>query len=166
MDLTATRQNVIDSRPHDCSRQFFLLLPFISVLPTGLPSHGAEHFADPVLSHHQQELPPIVIAETETKTIIQYETLPPLTVTVPPPANTRRAAFPIPEGVSSSFSTAIPRTTAITYEEELVKEPLRMEEVEEYEIEEYEEEEEAPVAVRRNVKPARRPPPSRSGWLW
>ena len=120
-----------------------------------------------VLPSIQQELPPIVIAETETetRTVIQYETLPPLTVTVPPPANTRRAAFPIPEAVSSSFSTAIPRTTAITFEEEIIKEPLKAEEVEEYEIEEYEEDD-VPVPVRRNVKPGRRPPPPRSGWLW
>jgi len=112
-----------------------------------------------------RELPPIIVAETETRTIIQYETLPPLTVTVPPPANTRRAAFPTPEGVSPSFSTAIPRTTAITFEEEIIKEPLRVDEIEEYEVEEYEEDD-APVPVRRNVKPGRRPPPPRSGWLW
>ena len=113
----------------------------------------------------QQELPPIVVAETETKTIIQYETLPPLTVTVPPPANTRRAAFPTPEGVSPSLSTAIPRTTAIMFEEEIINEPLGAERIEEYEVEEYEEDN-APMAVRRNAKPARRPPPPRSGWLW
>ena len=111
-----------------------------------------------------QELPPIVVAETETKTLIQYETLPPVTVTVPPPANTRRAAFPTPEAVSSSFSTAIPRTTAITFEEEIIREPVT-EEIEEDEVEEYEEDE-APVPVRRSVKPARRPPPPRGGWLW
>ena len=66
--------------------------------------------------------------------------------------------------MSSSFSTAIPRTTAITFEEEIVKEPFQVEEIEEYEVEEYEDD--APVAVRRNVKPARRPPPPRGGWLW
>lgn len=52
------------------------------------------------------------------------------------------------------------------FEEEIVKEPLKIEEIEEYEVDEYEEEG-APVTVRRNVKPARRPPPPRSGgWLW
>ena len=68
--------------------------------------------------------------------------------------------------MSPSFSTAIPRTTAITFEEEIVKEPLRVEDIEEYEVEEEYEEDDAPIAVRRNVKPARRPPPPRNGWLW
>ncbi|KIK31195.1 hypothetical protein PISMIDRAFT_136220 [Pisolithus microcarpus 441] len=111
-----------------------------------------------------QELPPLVIAETETKTIIQYETLPPQTVTVPPPANTRRAAFPTPDVVSSAFSTAIPRTTAVTIEEEIIKEPLRAEEIDEYEVEEYEDDDGPRVAVKRKPRQSRRP--SSRGWLW
>ncbi|KAI6109796.1 hypothetical protein F5141DRAFT_1188729 [Pisolithus sp. B1] len=107
---------------------------------------------------------PRLIAETETKTIIQYETLPPQTVTVPPPANTRRAAFPTPDVVSSPFSTAIPRTTAITIEEEIIKEPLRAEEIDEYEVEEYEDDDGPRVAVKRKPRQNRRP--SSRGWLW
>jgi len=57
-----------------------------------------------------KELPPIVISEydPETKTVIQTQT-----VTVPPPANTRLAAFPTPEAASSTSITGSPRTTAV-----------------------------------------------------
>lgn len=41
------------------------------------------------------------------------ETLPPSTVTVPPPANTRLAAHPAPESAASSSTTHSPRTTAM-----------------------------------------------------
>jgi hypothetical protein len=46
--------------------------------------------------------------ETQTKTVVQTET-----VTVPPPANTRLAAFPTPEAASPSTSAGSPRTTAV-----------------------------------------------------
>lgn len=108
-----------------------------------------------------QELPPF-IAEIETKTIIQYETLPASTVTIPPPANTRFAAFPTPEAFSTSYTTQIPKTTAITIEEEIT---LRPDEMDEYDVEEYEDDDVRAVTMRRNPRPTRRPPPSR-GWLW
>jgi len=55
-----------------------------------------------------KELPPIVISEydIETKTVVQ-------TVTVPPPANTRLAAFPTPEAASPTSTAGSPRTTAV-----------------------------------------------------
>jgi len=63
-----------------------------------------------MLQYH--ELPPIVVSEvayeTETKIIVQTQT-----VTVPPPANTRLAAFPTPEPANPSTSASSPRTTAI-----------------------------------------------------
>jgi len=123
-------------------------------------------FADDDFLISPQELPPIVIAETETKTIIHYQTLPASTVTVPPPANTRFAAFPTPEAFSTSYSTQIPKTTAFTVEEEIFREPLRAEEIEEYEVEEYEDDDVRAVTVRRNPRPTRRPPPPSRGWLW
>lgn len=46
--------------------------------------------------------------ETETVTKIQTQT-----ITVPAPSNTRLAAFPTPDVVSSMSTTPIPRTTAI-----------------------------------------------------
>jgi hypothetical protein len=58
-----------------------------------------------------QELPPLIVSEvsyeTQTKTVVQTQT-----ITVPPPANTRLAAFPTPEAGSPSTSAGGPRTTA------------------------------------------------------
>lgn len=58
---------------------------------------------------------PLFVAETayEVETMTVTETLPPSTVTVPPPANTRLAARPSPESAASSSTTHSPRTTAI-----------------------------------------------------
>lgn len=59
-----------------------------------------------------QELPPLVISETqyetETKTVTQ-------TAYVPSPSATRVVAFPTPEAVEMFSTTAIPRTTAVEY---------------------------------------------------
>ncbi|KAF8136365.1 hypothetical protein EV363DRAFT_1319404 [Boletus edulis] len=163
------REESINKREHDASRREAWIMEQLVLINSDNAAVEEEvYYEQPGPKRKVKELPPIIVAETETKTVIQYETLPPLTVTVPPPANTRRAAFPTPDrGVSSSLSTAIPRTTAFTFEEEIVREPLNVnvEEIEEYEVEEYEEDD-APVPVRRNVKPGRRPPPPRSGWLW
>lgn len=67
-------------------------------------------FADSFLQY--QELPPIVVSEVayepQIKTVVQTQT-----VTVPPPANTRLAAFPTPEPASPSTSASSPRTTAV-----------------------------------------------------
>jgi hypothetical protein len=59
----------------------------------------------------------------EIHTVIHTETLPASTVTVPPPAGTRRIAKPAPEGHSSTSSSFIPRTTAVeTVVEDFVEE--------------------------------------------
>jgi len=52
--------------------------------------------------------------EIEVMTVT--ETIPPSTVTLPPPANTRLAHYPKPEGQAASPTTYSPRTTAIAIE--------------------------------------------------
>ncbi|PPQ93321.1 hypothetical protein CVT25_014450 [Psilocybe cyanescens] len=78
------------------------ITPHAPCLPTFVRAWGTTY----------QELPPIVVSEvsyeTQTKTVVQTET-----VTVPPPANTRLAAFPSPEAGSPSTSAGSPRTTAV-----------------------------------------------------
>ena len=57
------------------------------------------------------------------------------TVDIPPPANNRRVAKPTPSPYSTSFSTALPKTTSvevlIEHEEAVVREepPVEVEEV-------------------------------------
>ncbi|PCH37951.1 hypothetical protein WOLCODRAFT_135952 [Wolfiporia cocos MD-104 SS10] len=131
------------------------------------------YYDDAFLNDYNALPPPLVLTETafevqiETKTVThtEHHTVP-TRVTVPPPANTRRAASPTPELVSaSSFTTHIPRTTAV---EVVVEEDVA---VEAEEIEEEEEEEEVveelrPVRVKkaRNARPARRPERWWNGW--
>ncbi|KAI6108995.1 hypothetical protein EV401DRAFT_1998518 [Pisolithus croceorrhizus] len=159
------REESVNRREHDASRREAWIMEQLVLINSDNAAVEEEIFYEqPGPKRKLKELPPLVIAETETKTIIQYETLPPQTVTVPPPANTRRAAFPTPDVVSSPFSTAIPRTTAITIEEEIIKEPLRAEEIDEYEVEEYEDGDGSRVAVKRKPRQNRRP--SSRGWLW
>ncbi|KAI6150757.1 hypothetical protein BKA82DRAFT_4119392 [Pisolithus tinctorius] len=159
------REESVNRREHDASRREAWIMEQLVLINSDNAAVEEEiYYEQPGPKRKLKELPPLVIAETETKTIIQYETLPPQTVTVPPPANTRRAAFPTPDVVSPSFSTAIPRTTAITIEEEIIKEPLRAEEIDEYEVEEYEDDDGPRVAVKRKPRPTRRP--SSRGWLW
>ncbi|KAI6167004.1 hypothetical protein EDD17DRAFT_1773995 [Pisolithus thermaeus] len=159
------REESVNRREHDASRREAWIMEQLVLINSDNAAVEEEiYYEQPGPKRKLKELPPLVIAETETKTIIQYETLPPQTVTVPPPANTRRAAFPTPDVVSSPFSTAIPRTTAITIEEEIIKEPLRAEEIDEYEVEEYEDDDGPRVAVKRKPRQNRRP--SSRGWLW
>ncbi|KAG1831744.1 hypothetical protein EV424DRAFT_1370601 [Suillus variegatus] len=161
------REESVNRREHDASRREAWIMEQLVLINNDGASLEEEVFYEPAVSKRKlKELPPMVIAETETKTIIQYETLPASTVTVPPPANTRFAAFPTPEVFSSSYTTQIPRTTAITVEEDFIREPLRAEEVEEYEVEEYEDDDVRAVTLRRNARPNRRPPPNSRGWLW
>ncbi|KAG1756757.1 uncharacterized protein EDB91DRAFT_1094252 [Suillus paluster] len=160
------REESVNRREHDASRREAWIMEQLVLINNDGASLEEEVFYEPAGGKRKlKELPPILVAETETRTIIQYETLPALTVTVPPPANTRFAAFPTPEAFSSSYTTQIPRTTAVTYEEEIIREPLRPEEMDEYEVEEYEDDDVRAVTVRRNARPTRRPPPAR-GWLW
>ncbi|KAG0707741.1 hypothetical protein DFH29DRAFT_595580 [Suillus ampliporus] len=160
------REESVNRREHDASRREAWIMEQLVLINNDGASLEEEVFYEPAGGKRKlKELPPILLAETETKTIIHYETLPASTITVPPPANTRFAAFPTPEAFSSSYTTQIPRTTAITVEEEIIREPLRPEEIDEYEVEEYEDDDVREVTMRRNARPTRRPPPSR-GWLW
>ncbi|KAJ8589605.1 hypothetical protein M405DRAFT_738322 [Rhizopogon salebrosus TDB-379] len=164
------REESINRREHDASRREAWIMEQLVLINNDGATLEEEVFYEPAggkrkLKVPPLELPPMIVAEIETKTIIQYETLPASTVTVPPPANTRFAAFPTPEAFSTSYTTQIPKTTAFTVEEEIIREPLRAEELEEYEVEEYEDDDVRAVTMRRNPRPTRRPPPSR-GWLW
>ena len=89
-----------------------------------------------------QEIPPAVITEIETATRtvtqvhIETQFVPNEPVDIPPPANTRRVAKPIPTPApySTSFSTMLPKTTSvevlIEHEETVVREePVELEEV-------------------------------------
>ncbi|KAI6022675.1 hypothetical protein EDC04DRAFT_2881022 [Pisolithus marmoratus] len=163
-ELKVSEREAVNRREHDASRREAWIMEQLVLINSDNAAVEEEFYYEPGPKRKLKELPPLVVAETETRTIIQYETLPPQTVTVPPPANTRRAAFPTPDVVSSSPSTAIPRTTAITIEEEIIKEPLRAEEIDEYEVEEYEDDDGPRVAVKRKPRPSRRP--SSRGWLW
>lgn len=162
------REESVNRREHDSSRREAWIMEQLVLINNDGASLEEEVFYEPAGGKRKlKELPPMIIAETETKTIIQYETLPASTVTVPPPANTRFAAFPTPEAFSSMYTTQIPRTTSIVVEEEIIPEPLFTEEMDEYEVEEYEDEDVRAVTMRRNARPTRRvPPPSSRGWLW
>ncbi|TFK76434.1 hypothetical protein BDN72DRAFT_831009 [Pluteus cervinus] len=74
--------------------------------------------------------------ETETKTVVQTQF-----VTVPPPANTRLAAFPTPEVFGGTPTPSAPRTTSV----EIITEE---EDDDEYEVQ--------TVKVAR-ARPTRRP---------
>ncbi|KAH7914942.1 hypothetical protein BJ138DRAFT_1132933 [Hygrophoropsis aurantiaca] len=159
------REESVNRREHDASRRESWIMEQLVIINSENPTVEEEYYYEPSGSKRKlKELPPLVIAETETKTVIQYQTLPAETVTVPPPANTRRAAFPTPEVVSSSFSTAIPRTTAIFIEEEIIREPLRGDEIDDYELEEIEEEGARTVKVTRNGR--QQSQRGNRGWLW
>ncbi|KAG1891026.1 hypothetical protein F4604DRAFT_1703901 [Suillus subluteus] len=161
------REESVNRREHDSSRREAWIMEQLVLINNDGASLEEEVFYEPAGGKRKlKELSPMIIAETETKTIIQYETLPASTVTVPPPANTRFAAFPTPEVFSSFYTTQIPRTTAITVEEDIIREPLLAEEVDEYEVEEFEDEDVRAVTLRRNARPNRRPPPNSRGWLW
>jgi len=136
------------------------------ILGNDNPTVEEEYIYEPASPKRKlKELPPLVVAETEFRTVTFTQTMPAETVTVPPPANTRFAAFPTPQVVSVSLSTAIPRTTSVEMitEEETFGGPGEEEYV-------YEEEEEVEVdgiptsrRVVRNGRQARRPQPR--GWF-
>lgn len=159
------REESINRREHDASRREAWIMEQLVLINNDGATLEEEVIYEPAGGKRKLKELPFAVAEIETKTIIQYETLPASTVTVPPPANTRFAAFPTPEAFSTSYTTQIPKTTAFTVEEEIIREPLRAEEIDEYEVEEYEDDDVRAVTMRRSPRPTRRPPPAR-GWLW
>lgn len=78
---------------------------------------------------------------------------------MPAPANTRLAAYPTPEPMTLSYSTGIPKTTAVSYvTEEIIEEP-------EPDVVVVEEEEEI-VPARTSVVRNGRGPSSRQPKRW
>ncbi|GLB34946.1 hypothetical protein LshimejAT787_0205110 [Lyophyllum shimeji] len=111
------REEAVNRREHDASRRETWIMEQLHALGNDNPQHVEdEYIYEPVGSSKRKakyrELPPLVVSETayetETKTVIQTQT-----VTVPPPANTRLAANPKPEGVTSPSTPSSPRTTAV-----------------------------------------------------
>lgn len=118
------REESVNRREHDASRRESWIMEQLHALGNDNAQHVEEEYVyEPVGSKRKakyHELPPMIVSETayetETKTVVQTQT-----VTVPPPANTRLAAQPKPEGNSSPSTPPIPRTTAVeivTEEEE------------------------------------------------
>jgi len=65
---------------------------------------------------YEYDVPPMPPIQHEIEYMTVTETLPPHTVTLPPPANTRLAAKPRPDGpghASHSTTTPSPRTTVV-----------------------------------------------------
>ncbi|KAF8163309.1 hypothetical protein B0H34DRAFT_694967 [Crassisporium funariophilum] len=111
-DISKREENV-NRREHDASRREGWIMEQLISLGNDNPQNVVEDeyvYEPSKRKPKYKELPPIVIDEYayETKTVVQTQT-----VTVPPPANTRLAAFPTPEAASSSSTAASPRTTAM-----------------------------------------------------
>ncbi|KAG6814349.1 hypothetical protein H0H92_010934 [Tricholoma furcatifolium] len=110
------REEAVNRREHDASRRENWIMEQLHVLGNDNPQTVEdEYIYEPVGTKRKakyHELPPLVVSEiayeTETKFVVQTQT-----VTVPPPANTRLAAHPKPEGVSSPSTASSPRTTTV-----------------------------------------------------
>ncbi|KAF8077939.1 hypothetical protein FPV67DRAFT_1463497 [Lyophyllum atratum] len=108
------REESVNRREHDASRRESWIMEQLHSLGNDNPQHVEDEYVyEPVGAKRKakyHELPPLIVSETayetETKTVVQ-------TVTVPPPANTRLAAHPKPEGVTSPSTAGSPRTTAV-----------------------------------------------------
>lgn len=110
-DISKREENV-NRREHDASRRESWIMEQLIALGNDSPQTVEEEYVyEPAGTKRKskyKELPPIVVSEYDTKTVIQTQT-----VTLVPPANTRLAAFPTPEAASSSSTPASPRTTAV-----------------------------------------------------
>ncbi|TFY74723.1 hypothetical protein EWM64_g9290 [Hericium alpestre] len=163
------REETVNRREHDASRREAWIMEQLVALGNEPEVEEEYHYeplgaprapVPPPKRRPNKELPPVIITEIEavTRTITQVQietaTLPNETVTIPPPANTRRAASPTPSPYTSSSTSTLPRTTSI---EVLVEEHEEI--VHEEPIEEEEEEEYYPEPVPRRKAPARRVPP-------
>lgn len=130
------REESLNRREHDASRRESWIMEQLIALGNDEPAVEEEYVYEPSgrRKAKYQELPPLIVSETqyETETMIVTQIQ---TVTVPPPANTRFAASPAPQRAESSTGSA-PRTTAV----EVI--------TEEVEIEEEEEEDDEPTTVR------------------
>ncbi|KAF7976311.1 hypothetical protein HWV62_5838 [Athelia sp. TMB] len=125
------REESVNRREHDASRrESWIMEQLISLGNEHPPQSVHETIEDEYVQYepqvpkrkvkqpyHPQQFPPIYDeAPYEIEIMTVTETLPPSTVTLPPPANTRLAAYPKPEGQAASPTTYSPRTTAINIE--------------------------------------------------
>ncbi|KAJ7452404.1 hypothetical protein B0H11DRAFT_2073264 [Mycena galericulata] len=138
------REESVNRREHDASRrESWIMEQLIALGNDGPESVEEEYVYEPKRKAKVQQLPPIeTLFEPETKTVFQTQT-----ITVPAPANTRRAASPAPQVADPSSSTAdSPRTTAveIVTEEDVDEDGLKT------------------VTVVRSPRTTRRPP---RGWF-
>ncbi|CCM00133.1 uncharacterized protein FIBRA_02160 [Fibroporia radiculosa] len=163
------REEAVNRREHDASRRESWIMEQLVALNNDESMVEEEVVYDPRPASPMRRpkaplynaLPPPLLTETaleiatETRTVTrtQHHTVPTQVSSAPPPANTRIVLAPTPELVSpSSFTTHIPRTTAVEVitEEPVIPEP------------EEEEEEAVVVKVKRNTR-QRSPPPA--SWL-
>jgi hypothetical protein len=147
------REESVNRREHDASRRESWIMEQLVALGNDEPQRVEEEYVyEPVGSKRKakqfHELPPLVVSEvsyeTETQTVTKTQL-----VTVPPPAQTRLAAFPSPVVSPSHSTTDSPRTTAveIVVEREEEPEPLRR-------------------SVSRGAPPIRKPPAKWFGGGW
>ncbi|KAK7014858.1 Phenylalanyl-tRNA synthetase [Favolaschia claudopus] len=100
------REESVNRREHDASRRESWIMEQLIALGSDNPETVEEEYVyEPKRKAKISQLPPIELP-IETKTIVQ-------TVTVPAPANTRRAAFPSPQPADPSSIAESPRTTAV-----------------------------------------------------
>ncbi|KAF8894623.1 hypothetical protein BD779DRAFT_1502126 [Infundibulicybe gibba] len=111
------REEGVNRREHDAARREAWIMEHLSALGNDDPQTVEEEYHyEPVGNKRKpnklRELPPLIVSETayETETHVVVQTQ---TVTVPPPANTRLAAYPTPVVAASSSTTSSPRTTAV-----------------------------------------------------
>ncbi|KAJ7774602.1 hypothetical protein DFH07DRAFT_800168 [Mycena maculata] len=102
------REESVNRREHDASRrESWIMEQLIALGNDGPESVEDEYVYEP--KRKAKLLPPIeTLFEPETKTVFQTQT-----ITVPAPANTRRAASPAPQVADPSSIPDAPRTTAV-----------------------------------------------------
>ncbi|KAJ7632628.1 hypothetical protein FB45DRAFT_912981 [Roridomyces roridus] len=104
------REESVNRREHDASRRESWIMEQLIALGNDGESVEEEYVYEPKRKAKFHQLPAIeTLFEPETKTVIQTQT-----ITVPAPANTRRAASPEPQLADpTSLILESPRTTAV-----------------------------------------------------
>ncbi|KAJ7449818.1 hypothetical protein FB451DRAFT_1286652 [Mycena latifolia] len=103
------REESVNRREHDASRRESWIMEQLINLGSDNPAAVEEEYVYEPKRKAKLQLPPIeTLFEPETKTVFQTQT-----ITVPAPANTRRAASPAPQVADPSSTADSPRTTAV-----------------------------------------------------
>ncbi|KAJ7097921.1 hypothetical protein B0H15DRAFT_823290 [Mycena belliarum] len=104
------REESVNRREHDASRRESWIMEQLINLGSEHPEAVEEEYVyEPKRKAKVQQLPSIeTFFQPETKTVFQTQT-----ITVPAPANTRRAASPSPQVADPSSIAESPRTTAV-----------------------------------------------------